>query len=156
MDFLTNIMDVATVNMTTIWFVVALLFLLLELGNPGLFFFLSFFIGGMSACVAAFFTDVMVWHIIVFFATTVGALVVFHRYVIPQLRKNRPHERTNVYALQGMQGFVVTAIRGQEAGSVKVNAELWAARSIDGEVIEVGSMVEVVDVRGAHIIVKKL
>lgn len=156
MNFLISIMDMATINMTTMWFVVALAFLLLELGNPGLFFFLSFFVGGMSACGATFFTEIIVWHIVLFFATTVGALVVFHYYVIPLLRKNRPHERTNVYALQGMQGFVIKTIHAQEAGLVKVNSELWAARSINGEVVEAGLLVEVVDVRGAHIIVKKL
>jgi membrane protein implicated in regulation of membrane protease activity len=55
-----------------------------------------------------------------------------------------------------MQGLVVKAIALHTAGLVKVNSELWAARTVNGEVVEVDSMVEVIDVRGAHVIVKKL
>ena len=141
-------------NMAYFWVVIALFFLVLEMGSPGLFFFLSFFCGGLGAAGSTFFFESITMQTVVFFVTTVCSLAMLRYYIMPHLGKDRPHERTNVYALQGKRGFVLHAITSQTPGLVRVNGEKWAARSLHGESIEHGAQVEIVDMRGAHVIVK--
>jgi membrane protein implicated in regulation of membrane protease activity len=141
-------------NMAYFWGVIAIFFLILEMGNPGLFFFLSFFCGGLGATTATFFVESIIMQTVVFFVTTVCSLVLLRYYVMPHVGKDHSHERTNVYALQGKRGFVVHTITSQTPGLVRVNGEKWAARSVRGSTIEQGVQVEVVDIRGAHVIVK--
>lgn len=143
-------------NMAYFWVVIALFFLVLEMGSPGLFFFLSFFCGGLGATAATFFVESVIIHTIVFFIATIISLVLLRYYVMPYIGKDRPHERTNVYALQGKRGFVVHVITSQTPGLVRVSGEKWAARSVHGESIEQGAQIEVVDMRGAHVIVKEV
>jgi len=149
-------MHVFADNMVYFWIVVALVFLLMEMGSPGLFFFISFFCGGVSAAGATCLLSSFIAQTVIFFCGTVLALGVLRYFVVPMLEKNRPHERTNVYALQGKRGFVTKSINVHSSGMVKVQGELWFARSVSGDVIEEGATVEVVDVRGAHVIVKKI
>lgn len=143
-------------NMAYFWVVIALFFLVLEMGSPGLFFFLSFFFGGLGATTATFFVESIVMQTIVFFVATIVSLVLLRYYVMPHVGKDRPQERTNVYALQGKRGFVLHAITAEKPGLVRVNGEKWAARSVQGSSIEQGAQVEVVDMRGAHVIVKQV
>lgn len=143
-------------NMTYFWLVTALFFLILEMGSPGLFFFLSFFCGGLAAAGATLFIESVIMQTVVFFVITMFSLVLLRYYVMPQLGKDRPHERTNVYALQGKRGFVLHGMTSQTPGLVRVNGEKWAARSVHGESIEDGEHIEVVDIKGAHVIVKKI
>lgn len=140
---------------TCFWLIVALFFLLLEMGSPGLFFFISFFCGGLVAAISALFVSSVIAQTILFFVATIGALVPLRYFVVPYIEKNRPHERTNVYAMIGKRGFVITKIEKRSLGLVKINGITWAARSIS-EAVEVGDEVEVVDLRGAHVIVKKV
>jgi membrane protein implicated in regulation of membrane protease activity len=58
--------------------------------------------------------------------------------------------------LLGKRGFVITNIGEKQSGMVKINGATWAARCVHGSVIHVGDEVEVVDVRGTHVIVKKI
>jgi membrane protein implicated in regulation of membrane protease activity len=143
-------------NLLYCWLIVAFLFLIMEMGSPGLFFFIAFFFGGLLAAVSTFFNESIVIQMAVFFVGTAISLVVLRYCIMPLLGKNRPHERTNVYALSGKRGFVVHAISMEKPGFVKINGEVWVARSSSGERIEKGILVEVVDVRGAHVVVKEV
>lgn len=143
-------------NMAYFWIVVALSFLLMEMGNPGLFFFISFCFGGISAAFSTVCGFSFVGQTGIFFVSTLLWLAILQRLVVAKLSKGRPHEHTNVYALQGKRGVVVLSISEKNPGMVKVNGEKWAARSIQASCIEEGSMIEVVDMRGAHLIVKKI
>lgn len=147
MEFIVN-------NLVYFWLIIAFFFLILEMGSPGLFFFLAFFFGGLGAAALTFFTDSLMVQTVIFFLGTVSALF-FLRYYARAAEKDRPHERTNVYALQGKRGFVIKRITVEMPGLVKIDGEIWVARSLHGELLEEKVSVEVVDVRGAHVIVKK-
>ncbi len=73
------------------------------------------------------------------------------------LRQQRqpPALRTGPAALVGHRAVVVQRISNDEGvGSVKVDGELWTARSFDdGTVIPTGEVVEVVAIRGATALV---
>jgi len=138
------------------WMIIAVLFLLLEMGNPGLFFFLSFFCGALFSAGVTFFTESLVLQLCVFFVGTKIALYVLRYYVVPAIGMNRPNERTNVYALIGKKAIVTQKIYDTKPGFVKIDGILWVARSVHQEEIEENTHVEVVDVRGAHAIVRKV
>ncbi len=54
----------------------------------------------------------------------------------------------------GLEGMVLQDIDNDEAvGMVRVESEEWRAISEDGSIITAGSRIEVVDVRGARLVV---
>jgi len=142
-------------SMAYAWMTFAFLFLLLEIGSPGLFFFIGLFFGGIGAAIAALYTPFFIDQFFVFFGITTGALVLLRYIALPYLAKNRTHERTNMYALQGKHGFVIVPITSREPGMVKVQGERWIAYALHNNPLAEGDEIEVVDIRGAHLIVKK-
>jgi membrane protein implicated in regulation of membrane protease activity len=91
---------------------------------------------------------------IVFLAASVivfGAL----RPVASRHRRLPPAIRTGAAALVGRRAIVLERIANQEGvGCVKIDGEVWTARSYDDEqVIDAGERVEVVEIRGATALV---
>jgi membrane protein implicated in regulation of membrane protease activity len=69
--------------------------------------------------------------------------------------KMPPQIRTGAAALVGKQAIVLERIVNSEGvGCVRIDGEVWTARSLnDDEVIEKGTRVEVVEIRGATALV---
>ena len=69
-----------------------------------------------------------------------------------------PQIRTGAAALVGKQAIVLERIANDEGvGCVKIDGEVWTARSLhDDEVIERGTRVEVVDIKGATALVTRM
>ena len=64
-----------------------------------------------------------------------------------------PHTRTGAAALIGQRALVLERVDG-ERGMVKIGGEVWTARAYDDDyVIDVGTRVEVVEIRGATALV---
>jgi membrane protein implicated in regulation of membrane protease activity len=138
------------------WLIVAFFFLIMELGHPGLFFFLSFFFGGLTAAVTSYMTDSIIMQLISFFSVTVIALYALRYWGMFLVGKNRSAQ-TNFYALKGKRAVVKQDITGERAGLVTIGGQVWVARVIHhDDVASIGDVVEVVDVRGAHVVVKKI
>jgi membrane protein implicated in regulation of membrane protease activity len=139
------------------WLLVAFFFLIMEMGHPGLFYFLSFFFGGLAAAAASFLTESSTIQIIVFFTATTLALCFLRPWVLWLSGKNRPAQQTNFYALKGKRAVVTQDIANEKPGLVTIGGQVWAARIIhhDDKAL-IGDVVEVVDVRGAHVVVKKI
>jgi membrane protein implicated in regulation of membrane protease activity len=58
--------------------------------------------------------------------------------------------RTGAAALVGSRGVVVDRIAFPDAGAVRINGEVWTARAYgEDEVIEPGTIVDVIEIRGA-------
>lgn len=137
------------------WFVTALFFLLFELGHPGLFYFLSFSCGSFAAFFASLLELTMFDQIIFFFIVSACSVWIMKRWV--RRHGNRGHYQSNVYALLGKRGVVVTPIvRGQFAGYIHIEGQVWAYKTIGADIIPAGSLVEVIDVHGAHLVVKQV
>jgi len=139
-----------------IWLIIAFLFLLMEMLSPGLFFFTSFFCGALLSAVSTFFSFSFIIQGCVFFIGTIIALWLLRFYIVPLIGLKRHSERTNVYALIGKKGIVTQRITTIVPGLVKINGAVWVAKCFNVEVIEEGIMVEVIDVRGAHLMVKTI
>lgn len=157
LNFFTNASSSLESNNVCFWLIVAFFFLIMEMGSPGLFFFISFFFGGLIAAAVSVFTPSTIIQTICFLSGTGVASLVLRYCVVPRIGKDRPHAHTNVYALKGKQGIVLKNISFEHPGLVRVNGELWAAKIARDELAVVkGDFIEVVEVRGAHVVVKKV
>jgi len=143
-------------NLLFVWLIIALFFLLLEMGAPGLFFFLSFFFGALVCAAATFITDSLVVQTIIFLISSTISFLTLHFWVKNKVMSAHKESATNVYALQGAQAAVIKSISLESVGQVKVLGEIWSARSHTGEFIGKGEYVEIVRVKGSHLIVKKV
>lgn len=80
-------------------------------------------------------------------------------YLMTKRQKIKPVYKTNVDALIGKEAIVLERIAYstfEPWGLVKVGGENWAAGSLTGDSIEPGEYVEIVDLIGCHLMVKKL
>jgi membrane protein implicated in regulation of membrane protease activity len=133
------------------WLVLTFIFLVGELGHPGLFFFLSCGIGSLGAAFIATHYS-LILQCSVFLFTTLIILFVLKRWI----KKNNHVIATNVHALIGKQAIVLVSLNAFKPGLVKIQGEQWSARSLNETEIEIGQMVEVIAVKGSHVIVKQM
>jgi membrane protein implicated in regulation of membrane protease activity len=155
-NFFTNTHSSLESTNASFWLVIAFFFLIMEMGSPGLFFFIAFFFGGLFAASISFLTPSTSIQTVCFLSGTGVASLVLRYWIVPLIGKDRHHERTNVYALKGKQGFVVKNISFEHPGLVRINGEIWAAKIARDQSAFAGDLIEVVDVRGAHVVVKKV
>jgi membrane protein implicated in regulation of membrane protease activity len=136
-----------------IWLVAALLLGAGELHARGLFL-APLAAGAAAAALASLAGAGAAISLVIFVLLSVLALRTLRPFA---LRHGRPAValRTGAAALVGHRALVVERIANDEdVGRVKIDGELWTARSFDdGAVIETGSVVEVVAIRGATALV---
>ena len=119
-------------------------------------FFLAPFAGGafLAALVDAFGAGLVVsWSI---FILTSLLLLLVVRPIARSHRKLPAALRTGTAALIGRRGVVVERVANHEAvGAIRIDSgEVWTARAYDDdEVIDIGTRVEVVEIRGATALV---
>ncbi len=130
---------------------------MLEVGHPGLFLYLSFFCGSLVAFSSSFFFFSLPEQILCMVVGTLISLFILEGFLrqTKQLSSNT-EPKTNIYALQGKRGYVLKEITPVSMGEVKIGAERWSARSINQDIIAVGSLIEVVQVSGCHCVVKTI
>jgi membrane protein implicated in regulation of membrane protease activity len=136
-----------------IWLIAAVVFGVGEIATLG--FFLAPFAGG--ALVAAVVTGLGAgtfagWA--VFLVVSVVLLAAL-RPLARSHRRRPPTLRTGTASLVGKSAMVVERIANDEGvGCVKIDGEVWTARSYDDdEVIEAGKRVQVVEIKGATALV---
>ena len=119
--------------------------------------FVWFLPGLLTAMLLAFFS-VDVWiQVLVFFVLSVVSFVLFHTVLKKRLR-GKKEEKFNVDAVIGERCYVVEKIDNIACrGAVKVKGLEWAARTLsDEELLEEGTLVEVLAVEGVKLICKKV
>ncbi len=137
-----------------IWLVAACLLGIGEMHQGG-FYLLPFALGAALAAVVSLLGVGALLSVILF--VLISAIVFAGlRPVARRHRRLPPAIRTGAAALVGRHAMVLERIANQEGvGCVKIDGgEVWTARSYDdGEVINVGERVEVVEIRGATALV---
>ena len=145
--------DDGHVDTWIIWLVAALLLGAGELHARGLF--LAPLAAGAAIAAAASLAGAGAAVSIVVFVLL--SLLVLRTLRPLALRHGRPALalRTGAAALIGQRALVVERIANHEdVGRVRINGELWTARSFDDDaVIETGTVVDVVAIRGATALV---
>jgi membrane protein implicated in regulation of membrane protease activity len=91
---------------------------------------------------------------VVFVVASVLSLGVLRPIARSHIRQP-PQMRTGAAALIGKQAVVLERIANQEGvGCVKIDGEVWTARALDDDrVIEKGTRVDVIDIKGATALV---
>jgi len=142
-------------NLFFFWLVIAILFLILEVGSPGLFYFLSFCVGATLSAIVSLYYDSTTIQSVVFLAGTIIALIFLKRGIRSWKHTNRVHP-TNIDALQGKHGLVLQDISVQHPGIVKIEGQIWSAKAMQDAPIRVGATVEVISCTGAFLIIKEV
>ncbi len=136
-----------------LWLIAACVFGVGEMLTTG-FFLAPFALGaGLAALTDAVGAGgVASW--VVFVLVSVLSLAIIRPIAKSHMRMP-PQIRTGSAALIGKQAIVLERIVNDEGvGCVKIEGEVWTARSLDDdEVIEKGTRVQVVDIRGATALV---
>lgn len=135
-----------------VWIVLAAVCVASELASPGLFFFLSAAGGAVVALFFALYEYSLVYQVSFFVIATT-----FFCYMLYRCVKNfkiHHQQKTNISALIGMRVLVVDPISPYKPGAVKIYGDVWQAVEVHGNSVAAESFVEVVAVRGVHVIVK--
>ncbi len=121
-----------TLGLTTIWFA----------------------LGALVAMVFALVNAPIILQFLVFLIAS-ALLLYFTRPIAKEYLKIGS-TKTNVSSLIGEIGIVTQRIMPFNTGQVKVSGQVWTAKSLDNEEIDVSKKVEVLKVEGVKIIVKEI
>lgn len=135
------------------WLAALIIFLVAEIITLGLTS-IWFAGGALVSFIASFLGANLVVQIILFFVVSIVLVAVTRPLASKYFNKNRT--KTNIDAVVGKRGFVVTEIdnlKGQ--GEISLAGQVWTARSADNSVIGKDIEVEVVAIEGVKLIVKR-
>lgn len=117
--------EMMTVNLVTIWFVVS----------------------GIAALIVTFITDIFLIQFAVFVILGIILLITTRSFL--QKKLNQRHVSTNADRVIGMSGTVTEEITKNNNGEVKVDGKRWTAKA--DKKIKLGSVIEVVEIDGVKL-----
>lgn len=135
------------------WLAALIIFLVAEIITLGLTS-IWFAGGALVSFIASFLGANLIVQIILFLVVSIVLVAVTRPLASKYFNKNRT--KTNIDAVVGKRGFVVTEIdnlKGQ--GEVSLAGQVWTARSADNSVIGKDIEVEIVAIEGVKLIVKR-
>ena len=138
-----------------IWILLAVVLAVGEIMTLG-FFLAPFAVGALLGAVADLAGAGLIVSLIVFLLSSM-LLFGLVRPIARRHMRTPAQLRTGTAALVGQTAIVTERIVNDEgSGAVKLEGELWTARAYDGdEVIEAGSRVHVIEIRGATALVSE-
>ena len=128
--FLLTIVEIATINLVSIWFVIS----------------------GILALIVSLFTT----NFYIQFGVFVVAGIILLLLTKPVLVKlsNAKEEKLNLERIPGMEGIVTEEIKKGRIGAVKVDGKLWSATA--DEDILVDNLIKVIKIDGIKLVVKNI
>ena len=137
--------------MHILWFGAMVFFVIVEIGTMNLTS-IWFALGSLAAFFVALFGGSFQWQIILFVAVS-GLTLAFTRPFVKRFL-DVPRKATNADRVYSMVGTVTEEVNNaQSTGTVKVGGKLWTARSMTGEVLKVGTYVRPQAIEGVKLIV---
>jgi membrane protein implicated in regulation of membrane protease activity len=144
--------DFGSISIRWIWVVLTVIFAIIEVFTLGLTT-VWFAIAAFLMIFVSFLPIPLIYQVVIFLVIST-ALLIFTRPVA--LRKFKVGRvKTNVDSLVGKQALVVKKIGEFDKGEVKLQGQIWSARSEDSSVIDEDTKCEVVRIEGVHAIVRK-
>lgn len=135
------------------WLGFALLLFAGEILTTGFFLF-PFGVGATAAAIADLIALPPLWQWVAFIAVT-GVCLVFSRKLAAAFDRT-PDLRARADRLIGMEAIVTETIDAERnVGAVRVDNESWRAEPAEREVIERGTRVSVLEIRGARVVVRR-
>ena len=126
---LLTVLEVVTINLVSIWFIVS----------------------GIVSLFLSFIIDSFYIQFFIFVLLGLILMILTRPYLVKKLTKNKV--TTNLDRVIGMEGIVTEEITKIKTGEVKVDGKRWSA--ISNENIKVGSIVNIEDIDGVKLIVRK-
>lgn len=137
-----------------VWLVIFLVLLIIEIMTLGLTT-IWFAFGAIGAFIASLFNAGIVIEVIIFLIISIITLLITRPIAVKYFSKDKI--KTNVEGIIGKYAVVTEAIvDGNSNGKAKLNGEIWTARSYDGSYIQIDETVEIMEVEGVKLIVKKV
>lgn len=135
-----------------VWVLLAVAFAGIELFTPGLFIAALLVLPALVAALLAAFGLGAVAQLLVFIVGSLAAILLVRP--LAQSHVRMPAQlRTGTAALVGARATVLERV-DDAGGRVRIGGEEWSARAyLDGQVIEPGRRVEVVEIKGATALV---
>ena len=141
--------------MWVFWLIAAGVFFIIEMATIGfLVFWLG--IGALLAMVTSFVTDSIFIQALVFVITST-LLLIFTRPLVNKFIKTPKELKTNAYSIIGKKAIVISKINNVEGvGQIKIDGDVWSAKSFNDEDIPEDTEVEVTEIDGVKAVVKKI
>ena len=124
------LIEITTVNLTTIWFVVS----------------------GIIALIVSLFVDNYIIQFGIFVIVGVILLITTKPFLTKFIKRHKV--KTNIDRIIGMTGVVTEKISKNEDGEVKVDGKKWTAYA--DKTIKKGDLVKVLEIKGVKIKVEKV
>jgi len=142
-------------NLWLIWVIISIVCLILELSS-GDFFILCFAIGAAVTAILAGCGAGLTVQIISFAVVSALSLLLVRPALIKKLHKPDRERLSNAEAMIGKQGKVSEGIKAGGFGRVAIDGDDWKAKSADGNAIDKGTQVRVVEMESIIITVEPI
>ncbi len=136
--------------MLTVWFIIFLLLLLIEIFTVNLVT-IWFAIGALASIVSTYFTDNVIIQIVIFAVVSILMLIILKP--LTKRFKTKHVIATNLDRVIGMEAIVTEEISKNKVGEVRVDGKKWSA--VSNETIPKDAIVKVQKIEGVKLIVKK-
>ena len=135
-----------------IWLILAGIFVIAEIATVGfLIFWLS--LGSLCAMITSFFTDNIIIQTAVFVVTS-ALFIFFTRPLAKKLDKTDNPLVTNAFSIIGKKALVIKEINpNQGVGQIKIDGQVWTAKSTNEEFISEGTEVLILSIDGVKAVV---
>ena len=135
-----------------IWLIAAGVFFVSEMATEG-FLICWLGVGALLAMLTSFICNNVFIQTLVFVVSSV-LLILLTKPLVHKYMKNSKTVVTNSNALIDKTGIVTIAINSLEAtGQVKVNGEIWSAKSEENTIIEKDTKVKILKIDGVKLVV---
>jgi len=141
------------IPMSVIWLALTVIFAVVEAATLGLTA-IWFAAGSLVAMVAAL-LHAPLWLQVVLFLLVAAVTLYFTRGLAKNYNVSR--QKTNADRVIGMEGIVLQQIDNEHAaGQVRVNGQVWTARSVTQQIIVAGARVTIKAIEGVKVIVEPI
>ena len=136
------------------WLIIAGLFFVGEIATVGFLIF-WFGVGALIAMLVSFFTSNIIIQTTIFVISS--TILIFATKPFVKKFADVKKTNTNVYSIIGKRALVIKTIDPiHSVGQIKINGEVWTAESENNQVIDEGSEVEILEIKGVKAIVKPI
>jgi membrane protein implicated in regulation of membrane protease activity len=135
-----------------VWFSLIFFFLILEMGHPGLLYFVSFSCGALCSFVGTFYGVSVQSQLALFIAGTCTALLIV--YVWIKEKKNQLQSSSHRSNLDALIGKKVIVFQSKQDGSIwqaKIAGQIWLVKSIHNQPLVASQQVVIIDIQGCHL-----
>lgn len=140
--------------MWQVWLIIAGLFFVGEIATVGFLIF-WFGIGALIAMIVSFFTSNIIIQTTIFVISS--TILIFATKPFVKKFADVKKTNTNVYSIIGKKALLIKTIDPiHSVGQIKINGEVWTAESENNQVIDEGSEVEILEIKGVKAIVKPI